>query len=181
VVLAAEPAAEAPPHEEAAEAPEAPAAAPEEALAPKGVDAAATADALADLMPQAPAPPSTPSPPKAKAAAEHGAHSMPVSPAPSLLRDATADSCLLDPTAAPPPQPADYPYMARAPAMRLHARCRISAARYAVGLGLRAHALTPFAPQTALLDVVRQSHIVAGAAVGVAAGLAFSLRALRRK
>ena len=40
----------------------------------------------------------------------------------------------------------------------------------------------PFAPaQTALLDVVRQSHIVAGAAVGVAAGLVFSLRALRRK
>jgi hypothetical protein len=29
--------------------------------------------------------------------------------------------------------------------------------------------------------VVRQSHIVAGAAVGVAAGLAFSLRALRRR
>jgi hypothetical protein len=34
--------------------------------------------------------------------------------------------------------------------------------------------------QTALLDVVRQSHMVAGAAVGVAAGLIFSLRALRR-
>ena len=85
-------------------------------MPPSGVDAAATASQLADLTAQAapPAPPSTPSPPKAKAAAE--AHSaLPVSPAPTILRDALADSCLLDPSAAPPPQPADYPYMARLP------------------------------------------------------------------
>jgi hypothetical protein len=99
------------------EAPEAPAAAPEEAsVPPTGVDAASTASQLADLTAQAapPAPPSTPSPPKAKAAPD-AAHAAPVSPAPTILRDALADSCLLDPSAAPPPQPADYPYMARHP------------------------------------------------------------------
>ena len=173
--------------EEASAVPEAPAAAPEEASAPKGVDVTATAHALADLMPQAPAPPSTPSPPKAKVAAEHAVPSLPASPAPSMLRDATADSCLLDPSAAPPPQPADYPYMARHPSAQRSAAAPLrpracgswQQCRCVDHLGSRAHC--PFAPQTALLDVVRQSHIVAGAAVGVAAGLAFSLRALRRK
>jgi hypothetical protein len=153
------------------------------------------------------APEAMPTPPLSHATA-HAAAPV-AAPSGMLLRDPLADSCLLDKTAAPPPAPSDYPYMVRGASQRaVRARKGAHRQRLALALGCSCGpdvtaggfapltrscafcfplSLSSCAPpplslcrQTALLDVVRQSHVIAGAAVGVAAGLVFSLRALRR-
>jgi len=130
------------------------------------------------------------------------------SPAKAFEPALLSDCSLLDPGAAPPPPPSEYPITVRrargaarvswgADTLENPARPSAHPPCAALPLGV-APTRTPRAPhpplhgsqpaprraltpprQLAVLDVVRQSHVLAGAVVGVVCGVAFSLRKIR--